>query len=57
MLQLRGDAFNIVNHPNFSTPNLAVFNSATAPPSGSAGVITSTSTSSRQLQVAAQFIW
>lgn len=56
-LQLRGDAFNIVNHPNFSTPNLVVFNSATAPPSGSAGVITSTSTSSRQLQVAAKFIW
>ncbi len=56
-LQLRGDVFNIANHPNFSTPNLVVFNSATAPPSGSAGVITSTSTSSRQLQLAAKLIW
>ncbi len=56
-LQLRGEAFNIVNHANFNTPNLVVFSSATAPPSGSAGVITSTSTSSRQLQVAAKLIW
>ncbi|MBV8571366.1 MAG: carboxypeptidase regulatory-like domain-containing protein [Acidobacteriaceae bacterium] len=56
-LQLRGDAFNIANHSNFSTPNLVVFNSAVAPPSGSAGVITSTSTSSRQLQIAAKLIW
>ncbi len=56
-LQLRGEAFNVVNHANFNTPNLIVYTSATAPPSGSAGVITSTSTSSRQLQVAAKFIW
>ncbi len=56
-LQLRGEAFNILNHANFNTPNLIVFSSATAPPSGSAGVITSTSTSSRQLQIAAKLIW
>ena len=56
-LQLRGEAFNILNHANFNTPNLIVFSSATAPPSGSAGVITSTSTSSRQLQVAVKLIW
>ncbi len=56
-LQLRGEAFNILNHANFNTPNLIVFSSATAPPSGSAGVITSTATSSRQIQVAAKLIW
>lgn len=56
-LQLRGEAFNILNHPNFNTPNLIVFSSASAPPSGSAGVITSTATSSRQLQLAAKLIW
>ncbi len=56
-LQLRGEAFNILNHANFNTPNLIVFSSATAPPSGSAGVVTSTSTSSRQLQVAVKLIW
>lgn len=55
-LQLRGEAFNIVNHPNFNTPNVVVFTSATAPPSGSAGVITSTTTS-RQIQIAAKLVW
>lgn len=57
VLQLRGEAFNIVNHANFGVPNLVVFTSATAPPSGSAGVITSTATSSRQIQIAAKLIW
>ncbi len=56
-LQLRGEAFNFLNHANFNTPNLIVFSSAITPPSGSAGVITSTSTSSRQLQIAAKLIW
>ncbi len=56
-LQLRGEAFNVLNHANFNTPNLIVFSSATAAPSGSAGVITSTATSSRQIQVAAKLIW
>lgn len=56
-LQLRGEAFNVVNHPNFNTPNLVVFTSPTAPPSGSAGVITSTATTSRQIQIAAKLIW
>ncbi len=57
LLQLRGEAFNVLNHTNFNTPNLIVFSSAIAPPSGSAGVITGTSTSSRQLQIAAKLIW
>ncbi|MDQ2712276.1 MAG: carboxypeptidase-like regulatory domain-containing protein [Acidobacteriota bacterium] len=56
-LQLRGEVFNALNHANFNTPNLIVFTSAAAPPSGSAGVITSTSTSSRQIQIAAKLIW
>jgi hypothetical protein len=57
VLQLRGEAFNIVNHANFGTPNLVAFTSASATPSGSAGVITSTATSSRQIQIAAKLIW
>jgi len=56
-LQLRGDAFNVLNHTNLNTPNLVVYSSATAPPSSSAGVVTSTSTTSRQLQVSAKLIW
>lgn len=57
VLQLRGEAFNVVNHANFDIPNLVVYTSATAAPSGSAGVITSTATSSRQIQIAAKLIW
>ncbi len=56
-LQLRGDAFNILNHTNFNTPNLVVYSSATSAPSSTAGVITSTSTTSRQLQVSARLSW
>ena len=55
--QLRGDAFNVLNHTNLNTPNLVVYSSATAAPSSSAGVVTSTSTTSRQLQVSAKLIW
>ncbi len=56
-LELRGEAFNVPNHANFNTPNLIVFTSPAAPPSGSAGVITGTATSSRQIQIAAKLIW
>ena len=56
-LELRGEMFNVLNQANFNTPNLIVYSSAAAPPSGSAGVITSTSTSSRQMQVALKLVW
>lgn len=56
-LELRVEAFNVLNHANFNTPNLIVYTSRTAPPSGSAGVITGTSTTSRQLQIAAKLVW
>lgn len=56
-LELRGEMFNVLNQANFNTPSLITYNSANAPPSGSAGVVTSTATSSRQIQVAAKLIW
>lgn len=56
-LELRGDAFNLLNHTNFNTPNLVVYSSANAAPSSTAGLITSTSTTSRQLQVSARVRW
>jgi hypothetical protein len=56
-LQFRAEFFNASNHANFNTPNLIVFTSATGPPSPAAGVITSTSTTSRQIQFGLKLIW
>lgn len=47
-LQFRAEMFNILNHPNFGTPNAIVFSGTTF--SSSAGLITSTATTSRQIQ-------
>jgi hypothetical protein len=49
-LQFRAELFNLFNRTNFNNPNPVVFTSATSRPSPTAGVITSTSTSSRQVQ-------
>jgi hypothetical protein len=56
-LQFRAEFFDILNHANFNTPNLIVFTSATGAPSPTAGVITSTSTTSRQIQFGLKLIW
>lgn len=56
-VEMRGEMFNALNQANFNTPNLITYSSATAPPSASAGVITSTATNPRQIQVAAKLIW
>ncbi|MBV8549904.1 MAG: carboxypeptidase regulatory-like domain-containing protein [Acidobacteriaceae bacterium] len=49
-LQFRAEFFNVANHANFNTPNTVVFTSASSTPAPTAGVITSTSTTSRQIQ-------
>jgi hypothetical protein len=56
-LQFRAEFFNILNAVNFSTPNTVAFTSATSTPSPTAGVITGTSTTSRQIQFALKLLW
>src|SRR4029077_8195114 len=49
--QLRLDIFNLANHTNFGFPNAALAAGAAA------GQITSTATTSRQIQLSAKFIF
>jgi hypothetical protein len=56
-LQFRAEFFNILNHTNFLTPNPVVFTSATSGFSSTAGVVTATSTTSRQIQFGAKLIF
>ena len=54
-LQFRAEAFNIFNHVNFLEPNAVVFTGANI--STSAGVITGTATTSRQVQFALKLMF
>lgn len=56
-LQFRGEIFNLFNHANFNNPNPVVYAAATGGPSPTAGVITSTTTSSRQVQLGLKLLW
>ena len=60
-LQFRAEIFNLLNRANFNTPNLIVFPPPTATNptglSGTAGAITSTSTTARQVQFALKLLW
>jgi hypothetical protein len=49
-LQFRAELFNIFNNVNFSTPNAVVYTAAGTTPSPTAGVITATASTSRQIQ-------
>jgi carboxypeptidase family protein len=64
-MQFRAEYFNILNHTNFTTPNAVVFStgptpakpSTTAALSPTAGVITASATTSRQLQFGLKFLF
>jgi len=56
-LQFRAEFFNLANRANFGTPNAVVFTSASTVPSPTAGVITATSTTSRQIQFGLKLLW
>ena len=53
-IQFRAEFFNVLNHTNFLTPNEVVYTSATSGISPTAGVVTATSTTSRQIQFGAK---
>ncbi|MGC1105423.1 MAG: carboxypeptidase-like regulatory domain-containing protein [Candidatus Acidiferrales bacterium] len=54
-LQFRAELFNLLNRANFNTPNPIVFTPSGVSPT--AGVITSTSTTSRQVQFGLKLLW
>jgi carboxypeptidase family protein len=56
-MQFRSEFFNVFNRTNFNIPNPVVFASATGAPSPTAGVITATSTTSRQIQFGLKLMW
>ena len=56
-LQFRAEFFNLVNHTNLLTPNEVVYTSATSGISPTAGVVTATSTTSRQIQFGAKLLF
>lgn len=56
-LQLRSEFFNIFNRPNFGMPNTSAFVNTSGIPSGTFGRITTTTTTSRQIQFGLKFLF
>lgn len=60
-LQFRAEFFNIINHPNLGMPNDGVFSGTTSDvtevPLSTAGVITNTIGTSRQVELSLKIIW
>ena len=54
-LQFRAELFNLLNRANFNTPNAVAFTPTGVSPT--AGLITSTSTTSRQIQFGLKLLW
>jgi hypothetical protein len=54
-LQFRAEIFNLLNRANFNQPNAVVFTPSGVSPT--AGIITSTSTTSRQVQFGLKLLW
>jgi hypothetical protein len=54
-LQFRAELFNLLNRANFNTPNAIAFTPTGVSPT--AGVITSTATTARQVQFGLKLLW
>lgn len=54
-LQFRAELFNVLNHTNFNQPNAITFTPSGVNPT--AGLITSTATTSRQIQFGLKLLW
>ena len=54
-LQFRAEIFNLLNRANFNLPNAVVFTPSGVSPT--AGAITSTSTTARQVQFGLKLLW
>jgi hypothetical protein len=54
-LQFRAEVFNVLNRANFNSPNAVVFTPSGVSPT--AGLITNTSTTSRQIQLGLKLLW
>jgi Carboxypeptidase regulatory-like domain/TonB dependent receptor/TonB-dependent Receptor Plug Domain len=55
-VQFRSEFFNVLNHPNFAAPNF-LNDANNSIDTGNAGVIGSTSTASRQIQLGLKLVW
>jgi hypothetical protein len=56
-LQFRAEFFNVLNRANFGIPNTVVYTASNSAPSPTAGVITSTASTSRQIQFGLKLLW
>lgn len=56
-VQFRAEFFNVLNRANFATPNPVVFAAGSPAPVSTAGVISATSTTSRQIQFGLKLLW
>ena len=56
-LQFRAEFFNVLNRANLATPNPVVFAAGSAATVSTAGVISATSTTSRQIQFGLKLLW
>ena len=56
-VQFRAEMFNLPNRANFGSPSSGIFNNTTGIPSATAGRITSTSTTARQIQFALKVVF